>query len=143
MHKIVPFIIQVLAMDLSEKDSIQYLSDNGFKISTRYLYILKNKVKRERNNRLTLIAKSEFRDQHIQRIEQLETIQKEYWKLYRQESKPINKAQILSKLVELQTYVSTYYDSSRYVMEQSIIQDPRKKRKKIVESEQQEEIGVL
>jgi len=137
VQKVLPYVIQVIAMALNETESLQYLESQGFKISARYLYKLKNKVKQNRNSRLALIAKSEFRDQHIQRLEQLEVIQKEYWKLYRAEKKVINKASILEKIVQVQQYISSYYDASRYVMEQSIIQPEKKKRKKVIMENEQ------
>lgn len=139
MQKVLPFIIQVMVLDLNETESIKYLYDRGFKISARYLYKLKKKVKDSRFHRLSLIAQSEFKDQHIQRIEQLEVINKEYWKLYREEKKPINKALILTKIVELQSYISSYYDASRYVLEKSVQEQDnnnKKKRRKLVDVEQ-------
>lgn len=130
-----------MVLDLNETESIKYLYERGFKISARYLYKLKKKVKDSRFHRLSLIAQSGFKDQHIQRIEQLEVINKEYWKLYREEKKPINKALILTKIVELQSYISSYYDSSRYVLEKSIEehteQQQRKRRRKLVDVEQE------
>jgi hypothetical protein len=135
MHKILPIIIEVLVLDLSEQESINYLRDRGFKISVRYLYILKKKVKENRFSRLALIAKEQFQDQHIQRLENLEVIQKEYWKLYRLEKKIFNKALILQKIAELQTYISSYYQASRMVLEKSV--EEKKKRKKVEEQIEQ------
>jgi hypothetical protein len=109
-----------MAMGLSEKDSMQYLSDRGFNISIPQFYILKRKIKQSRFDRLSLIAKEGFVDQHLERIDQLELINKEYWKLYNAEKDNFKKALILEKIAELQTYISPYYDASRYVMEQSI-----------------------
>lgn len=42
------------------------------------------------------------------------------WSLYRKETNNFKKVLILEKIAELQTYISPYYDASRYVMEQSI-----------------------
>jgi hypothetical protein len=109
-----------MAMGLSEKDSMQYLSERGFNISIPQFYILKRKIKQSRFDRLSLIAKEGFVDQHLERIDQLELINKEYWKLYNAEKDNFKKALILEKIAELQTYISPYYDASRYVMERSI-----------------------
>ena len=109
-----------MVMGLSEKDSMQYLSDRGFNISIPQFYILKRKIKQSRFDRLSLIAKEGFVDQHLERIDQLELINKEYWKLYNAEKDNFKKALILEKIAELQTYISPYYDASRYVMEKSI-----------------------
>jgi hypothetical protein len=42
------------------------------------------------------------------------------WSLYRKEKNTFNQVLILEKIAELQTYISPYYDASRYVMEKSI-----------------------
>jgi hypothetical protein len=111
-----------MAMKLSEKESLAYLKDKGFEISFQHFYRLKKNIQQSRFDRLTLIAKEGFVDQHLERIDQLELINKEYWKLYNatNEKDTLKKALILEKIAELQTYISPYYDASRYVMEQSI-----------------------
>ena len=115
-----PLIIETMLMKFSEKESMQYLADKGFKISVPQFYVLKRKIKASRFDRLSLIAKQGFVDQHLERIDQLELINKEYWKLYNTEKDNFKKVLILEKIAELQTYISPYYDASRYVMEQSI-----------------------
>jgi hypothetical protein len=109
-----------MVMKLSEKESIEYLSSKGYTISHDTYYRYKRKIKQSRFHRLVLIAKGGFVDQHLERIDQLETINQEYWKLYNAEKNNMNKATILEKIAELQTYISPYYDASRYVMEKSI-----------------------
>jgi hypothetical protein len=109
-----------MVMRLSEKESMQYLHDKGFKISRDSFYRLKRNIQQSRFDRLNLIAKSQFVDQHLERIDQLELINQEMWSLYRNEKDNFKKALILEKIAELQTYISPYYDASRYVMEQSI-----------------------
>lgn len=115
-----PFIIQTMVMRLSEKESLAFLKDKGFTISHDTFYRYKRKITGSRFERLSLIAKHGFVDQHLERIDQLELINSEYWKLYRNEKDNFKKAIILEKIAELQTYISPYYDASRYVMEQSI-----------------------
>jgi hypothetical protein len=122
-----PFIIQCMVTGLSEKHSLDNLSDNGFKISRQHFYRLKREIKRSRFDRLNLIAKSQFVDQHLERIDQLETINREYWSLYRKESNTFKKAIILEKITELQTYISPYYDASRYILEKSVKQNENNK----------------
>jgi len=115
-------------MKLSEKESIEYLSSKGYTISHDTYYRYKRKIKQSRFDRLVLIAKGGFVDQHLERIDQLETINQEMWKLYNEERNTFKKVLILEKIAELQTYVSPYYDASRYVMEKSI-QDGRQQEK--------------
>jgi len=114
-------------MKLSEKESLQYLHDKGFKISHYHFYRLKRKIQESRFDRLSLIAKQGFVDQHLERIDQLELINKEYWKLYNAEKDNFKKALILEKIAELQTYISPYYDASRYILEKSITRNETEK----------------
>jgi hypothetical protein len=113
-----PFIIQTIVMRLSEKESLDYLKDRGFDISVPYYYKLKKKITESRFDRLSLIGKTQFVDQHLERIDQLELINQEMWSQYRKGNYQAMDA--LLKIADLQTYISPYYDASRYVMEQSI-----------------------
>jgi hypothetical protein len=115
-----PFIIHCMMMGFSESGSLEYLKTKGYDISHDTFYRHKRKIKQSRFDRLSLIAKEGFVDQHLERIDQLELINQEYWKLYNAEKNNMNKALILEKIAELQTYISPFYDASRYVMEQSI-----------------------
>ncbi|HVD06953.1 MAG TPA: hypothetical protein VNB67_00790 [Nitrososphaeraceae archaeon] len=115
-----PFIIQTTVMKLSENESIQYLQDKGFKISRDSFYRLKKKIQQSRFDRLNLIAKTQFVDQHLERIDQLEFVNLEYWKLYRETKDTFKKALILEKIAELQTYISPFYDASMYVMQKQV-----------------------
>jgi hypothetical protein len=127
-ERIKPYIIQCMVMKLSEKESINYLNDRGFKVSVQYYYKLKKSIKESRFDRLTLIAKSQFVDQHLERIDQLELVNQEMWAKYRE--KDYKAMDALLKIAELQTYISPYYDASRYVMEKSI-QDDKEKSKSV------------
>ena len=125
-NTVTPFIIECMAMNLHENEALEYLKDKGFKVSHDTYYRYKRKIKNSRFERLGLIAKTQFIDQHLDRISNLELINKEMWSLYRNEKDNFKKAQILEKIAELQTYISPYYDASRYVMEQSIKNEKQK-----------------
>ena len=126
-ERVKPFIIQAMAMNLSEEESLAYLKDRGFKISWQYFYRLKKRIKESRFDRLALIAKSQFVDQHLERIDQLELVNQEMWKCYR--NKDYKAMDALIKIAELQTYISPFYEASKWVMEESI-KDKNDKQKK-------------
>jgi hypothetical protein len=119
-----------MVMKLSEKESLGYLKDKGFEISFQHFYRLKKNIQQSRFDRLTLIAKQGFVDQHLERIDQLELINKEYWKLYEATKDTFKKALILEKIAELQTFISPYYDASRYILEKSV-QDETKENQSV------------
>lgn len=120
-----------MIMKLSEKESLAYLKDKGFEISVQHFYRLKQSIKQSRFDRLSLIAKTQFVDQHLERIDQLELINSEYWKLYRETKDTFKKALILEKIAELQTYISPYYDASRYILEKSITRNETEKNQSV------------
>jgi hypothetical protein len=114
-----------MVMRLSEKDSLEYLHDKGFKISRDSFYRLKRNIQKSRFDRLNLIAKTQFVDQHLERIDQLELVNQEMWKCYR--NKDYKAMDALLKIAELQTYISPFYEASKWVMEESIKNDKQKK----------------
>ena len=53
------------------------------------------------------------------------------WKLYRNEKDNFKKVLILEKIAELQTYISPYYDASRYILEKSITRNETEKNQSV------------
>ena len=119
-----------MCLNLHDKEALAYLDDRGYSISRMELYRIKNEIKESTTSRLNLIASEEYLSQHIERIDMLKTIQKEMWANYHLEKNPSKKASILMQIAELQTYLSSYYDSTRYVLQQAIL----KKRKQTIEN---------
>ena len=66
--------------------------------------------------RLYLMAKVGFVDQHLDKIDKLECIEKEMWKKYRECKDPYKGVEILTQIANLQPFLSAYYDSIRYVI---------------------------
>ena len=124
-----PYIIEVMCLNISEKESLSYLENKGYKISPAEFYRIKNEIKQSAPERMNLIASTEFLQQHMERIDMLRTIQKEMWANYHLEKNPTKKANVLMQLAELQKYLAAIYDSTRYVLQQSIL----KKRKLVAE----------
>jgi len=114
-----PYIIECICLRLKEKEALTYLKDRGIKISPATFYRLKNEVKDTTNTRLNLIASEEFLSQHITRIDTLKTIESELFANYHLEKNPSKKCTILMQIAEIQQYLSSYYDSTRYVMQES------------------------
>jgi len=114
-------------MKLSEKESLAYLRSRDYEISVQHLYRLKKEIKESRFDRLALIAKSQFVDQHLERIDQLELVNQEMWKCYIK--KDYKAMDALLKIAELQTYISPYYEASKWVMEESIKKDDKQQEK--------------
>lgn len=116
---IFPFVIECMCLHISEKESLSYLKDRGFTISRAEFYRLKKEVQESTQERLNLIASKEFLTHHMERIDTLRVILKEMWLNYHIENNPSKKVQILEKIEQNQVYLSSYYDSTRYVLQRA------------------------
>jgi hypothetical protein len=127
-----PYIIDCMCMRLDEKEALSYLEEKGYTISHTEYYRLKQEIKESTHQRLNLIASQEFLSQHLERIDMLRTILNEMWSNYHLEKSPLKRVQILEKIEENQDYLSSYYDSTRWVLEQAA----KLKQKKVSNSSQ-------
>ena len=116
---IFPFVIEYMCLHISEKESLSYLKDRGFTISRAEFYRLKKEVQESTQERLNLIASKEFLTQRMERIDTLRVILKEMWINYHIENNPSKKVQILEEIEENQIYLSSYYDSMRFVLQRA------------------------
>jgi len=113
-----PYIIDCMVMEIHEDQALKYLDDNGFSISRAEYYRIKNEIKESGDQRLNLIASKEWKLQHLERIDNLRTILKEMWKNYKECKDPFKRVQILEKIEDNQLYLSSYYDSTRFVLQE-------------------------
>jgi len=116
---IFPFVIECMCLHISEKEPLSYLKERGFTISRAEFYRLKKEVQESTQERLNLIASKEFLTQHMERIDTLRVILKEMWINYHIENNPSKKVQILEEIEENQVYLSSYYDSMRFVLQRA------------------------
>jgi len=81
----------------------------------------KLKLQRMKLERLHFIAQIGYEDQHLERIDNLELVLKEMWKNYHLEKNPFKRVLILEKIVNVQPYLSSYYDATKGVMSKNDI----------------------
>ena len=88
-------------------------------ISRTKLIRIRRYMKDHKFDRLFEIAKDGFVSQHLDRIDDLLLIKKEMWACYFAQSKtdPFKAAQILTLLMQVQPYISQYYEASKHIME--------------------------
>ena len=130
--ELISHVIYVTCLRLKEAQALEYLEDKGFPISAATYYRVKKQIEESAIERLNLIASQEFLQQHLQRLDTLKTVLNEMWIQYHGESNPFKKVQILEKIEENQDYLSSYYDSTRWVLEQAA----KLKQKKVSNSSQ-------
>ena len=112
-------VIETITMRLSTKEALVYLHEYGFPIKEATYYREKAKLENMKMERLNLMAKVGFVDQHLDKIDKLEIIEKEMWKKYRECKNPYKGVEILTQIANLQPFLSAYYDSIRYVIKSS------------------------
>ena len=112
-------VLETVKMRLTEKESLEYLKDNGFEISDTILYREKNNLEKTKLKRLYQIAKYGFEEQHLERIDQLEMIQRLMWQNYNACKLPYQRVIILEKIANIQPYLSSYHDATKEVMKES------------------------
>jgi hypothetical protein len=88
-------------------------------MSERTYYRHKKELQDSKLERMQQIALY-FQDQHLERIDKCEIIEKLMWENYIKEKDPTKKVGILKSILELQPYLSAYYDATRYVLAQNI-----------------------
>jgi hypothetical protein len=97
--------------------TLQILEEKKFKITDRTLRREKSIIREKNLKKLYQLAKVDFHDQHIQRIQKLMYIEREMWNNYEQIIDHYKKNLALERIANLQPILSAYTDTIRYVME--------------------------
>ena len=117
-------VIDTIMRQWSIKQSLAYVNrylkkDGKKEIKERQFFRIKQYMKEHQLDRLFEIAKEGFVSQHLDRIDDLISIKKEMWECYYAQKKadPYKAAQILAMLMQVQPYISQYYEASKFIME--------------------------
>ncbi len=102
------------------KRVLHYLSDYGFEMSDTTWYREKNKLEKMKLERLYHIAKYRFDEQHLERVDTVEIIQKMMWRNFNEEKDPLKRNQILKDILSIQPHLSAIYEATKDVMKESI-----------------------
>jgi hypothetical protein len=110
-------VVETIRMRLSTEQALQYMKDNGFSVSRATYFRHKKKLEEKKLERLYHMATLGFEYQHLDRIEGLELIEKKMWEEYNKEKDPFKRVQILKDIVEIQPYLSSIYESLKFVID--------------------------
>ena len=124
--------MQTIIMKLNEPESLAWIRSHQTNkkkpMEVRSFYRIKGTLKSTTDKRKFELQKQGLWQQHIERIDQLETILKFSWQNYHRTNEPMNKQKILESITAIQPLLSAYYSASQEVMEldaQKDIQNPR------------------
>jgi len=133
-------VVATIRMRLSLKQALEYLKDVGFEMSLPTYTRIKRKLNSQKLKRLYHIAKIGFTEEHLAAIDNLELVQRLMWQDYQNCKDPFKRSCILEKIANIQPYLSSYYETTKDIIENSNISSDTVKRKlRKIEDEQLEE----
>ena len=125
-------VMQTTVMKLNEQESLAWIRSHQTSrqkpMEIRTYYRIKGKLKSLTDKRKFDLQKQGLWEQHLERIDQLETILKFSWQNYHRTTEPMNKQRILESITAIQPLLSAYYGASQEVIEtdaNKVIQDTR------------------
>ena len=123
-------VMQTTVMKLNEQESLAWISSHQTSrqkpMEVRTFYRIKGKLKSLTDKRKFDLQKQGLWEQHLERIDQLETILKFSWQNYHRTTDTMNKQRILESITAIQPLLSAYYGASQEVIEtdaNKVIQD--------------------
>ncbi len=120
-------IVEAITMRLHTKPALRYLTDVGHKMSEATFFREKKKIEEMKFERMQHIALY-FQDQHLERIDKCELVEKLCWENYHAEKDPIKKVKILDSIISIQPYLSGYYETTKDVLESRAKDDTKLER---------------
>ena len=112
-------IVEAITMRLHTKPALRYLTDVGHKMSEATFFREKKKIEEMKFERMQHIALY-FQDQHLERIDKCELVEKLCWENYRAEKDPTKRVKILESIITMQPYLSGYYEATKTILESTV-----------------------
>jgi hypothetical protein len=119
-------VVETIRMRLSTEQALQYMKDNGFYVSRATYFRHKKKLEEKKLERLYHMANLGFEYQHLDRIDGLELIEKKMWEEYNKEKDPWKRVQILKDIAQIQPFLASIYDSTKFVIDKRPIEAKEK-----------------
>lgn len=110
-------VLSTKIMRMTLNEALEYCRSKGYKINKDYYYEILRNIEQSTDAKAVAIAKKDFLTQHMTRISQLETVEREMWINYQKEEQPFRKSMILEKIANLQPFITGAYESTVIVME--------------------------
>jgi hypothetical protein len=109
-------------MHLNREQALTYLKETGYPMGKTTWYRWKVQLNHEKQKRLYEIARIGYEEEHTDSIEEIETARKLLWKEYHNCKGPVSRASILEKIINTRPLLSSYYDSTKEVIEKPVNQ---------------------
>jgi hypothetical protein len=117
-------VMQTMIMRFNEEESLAWINSHlpkkAKKMSIRNFYRIKGKLKATTDKRKFDLQKEGLWEQHLERIDQLETTLKFSWQNYHRAQTPTVRQRILDSISAIQPLLSAYYSASQEVIEHDV-----------------------
>ena len=110
-------VVDTITMRLDLTNALDYVKHAGFPMGKRTYYRHKKKIEEMKLQRLHFIAKIAYEEQHLERIDRMELIEHQMWINYWKEQDRFKRVKILAEIVNIQPYISSYYDATKTLLE--------------------------
>ena len=110
-------------MHLNRKQAVQYMKDVEYPMGESTWYRWKTKLNNEKQQRLYEIARVGYEEEHTDSVEEIETARKLLWTEYHNCKGAVSRANILEKIINTRPLLSSYYDSTKDVIEKPAIKE--------------------
>ena len=125
-------VLDTITMRLDLANSLDYLKHVGFPMKRRTYYRHKKQIEDMKLERMRFIAKVAYEEQHLERVDRMELIESQMWINYWKEKDRYKKVKILAEIVNIQPYISSYYEATKDLLEaqkskvnQNLSSDPK------------------
>lgn len=119
-------VMQTIIMKLNEAESLAWVRSHlppKKKMDRSTFYRIKGRIVASADKRKFELQKKGLWEQHLERIDQLETTLKFSWQNYHRETDITKKQRILDSISNLQPLLSAYYGASQEVIERDVQKD--------------------
>ena len=110
-------VLDTITMRLDLTNSLDYVKHVGFPMKRRTYYRHKKKIEDMKLERMRFIAKVAYEEQHLERVDRMELIESQMWINYWKEQDRYKKVKILAEIVNIQPYISSYYEATKDLLE--------------------------
>ena len=110
-------VLDTVTMRLDLTNSLDYLKHVGFPMKRRTYYRHKKKIEDMKLERMRFIARVAYEEQHLDRVDRMELIESQMWINYWKEQDRYKKVKILAEIVNIQPYISSYYEATKDLLE--------------------------
>jgi hypothetical protein len=112
-----------IRMHLRHDKALVYMKDQGYEMGQSTWYRWVQKLNNSKRERLYEIARIGYEEEHTDSIEEIETARKLLWKEYEECKGSVSRAAILEKIINTRPLLSSYYDSTKEVVEKPVVKE--------------------